>query len=67
MKKIQLILMCSILSILLFSCNGDDENVVIYPVNEDVILENVSYGSHERHKMDVFLPADRNTSKTKIY
>ncbi|MEG1021224.1 MAG: alpha/beta hydrolase [Myroides sp.] len=66
MKKIHLILLCSILSILLFSCNGDDENVVIYPVNEDVILENVSYGSHERHKMDVFLPADRNTSKTKI-
>lgn len=66
MKKIQLILVCSILSILLFSCNGDDENVVIYPVNEDVILENVSYGSHERYKMDVFLPADRNTSKTKI-
>lgn len=66
MKKIQLILLCSILSILLFSCNDDDENVVIYPVNEGVILENVSYGEHERHKMDVFLPADRNTSKTKI-
>lgn len=66
MKKIQLILLCSILSILLFSCNDDDEKVVIYPVNEDVILENVSYGEHERHKMDVFLPADRNTSKTKI-
>jgi len=67
MKKIQLILLCSILSIFLFSCNNsDDENVIIYPVNEDVILENVNYGSHERHKMDVFLPADRNTSKTKI-
>lgn len=67
MKKIQLILMCSILSIFLFNCNNsDDDNVIIYPVNEDVILENVSYGSHERHKMDVFLPADRNTSKTKI-
>lgn len=67
MKKIHLILLCSILSIFLFSCNNsDDDNVVIYPVNEDVILENVNYGSHERHKMDVFLPADRNTSKTKI-
>lgn len=67
MKKIQLILLCSILSIFLLSCNNsDDSNVFIYPVNEDVILENVSYGSHERHKMDVFLPADRNTSKTKI-
>lgn len=66
MKKIHLILLCSILSIFLLSCNGDDENVVIYPVNEDVILENVSYGAHERHKMDVFLPAGRNTSKTKI-
>lgn len=47
------------------SCSKDD-TTDIYPVNEDVVLKDVSYGSHERHKMDIYLPAGRSTSETKI-
>ena len=47
------------------SCSEDDKEI-IHPTDEDVILENVSYGTHDRNKMDVLLPSGRNTSKTKI-
>ena len=45
---------------------SDKENETIHPTNEDLILENVSYGTHERNKMDVILPAGRSNSRTKI-
>lgn len=66
MKKLKSIVQYTFLLILLVSCSSNDDDPLIYPVNEDVILENVSYGSHERNKMDVLLPSDRNPSKTKI-
>lgn len=53
------------LSIWTVSCSKDD-TPPIFPVDEDIILRNVSYGSHERHKMDVYLPAGRSTYETKI-
>lgn len=46
--------------------NCKEDNPVIHPTDQDVVLENVSYGTHERNKMDVLLPSGRNTSKTKI-
>lgn len=65
MKKLKVIQLYSILLLLFVGCNSTD-NDITYPVNEDVILENISYGPHERNKMDVLLPSGRNTSKTKV-
>lgn len=65
MKKLKT-LIYSILVAFIVSCSEDNDTPVTYPTNEDVVLENQSYGSHERNKIDVYLPAGRNTSKTKI-
>ncbi|WP_159638357.1 alpha/beta hydrolase [Sphingobacterium composti Ten et al. 2007 non Yoo et al. 2007] len=65
MKKLKLLLFIPIFTSLLISC-GKDDNEIIHPTNEDVVLEDVSYGPHERNKMDVLLPAGRSASKTKI-
>jgi acetyl esterase/lipase len=64
MKKLKIIII-PILMILFIGC-ADKDNETIHPTNEDIILENVSYGPHDRNKMDIMLPAGRNTSKTKI-
>lgn len=34
--------------------------------NASLTLYNISYGNHDRQKMDVYLPAHRNTSDTKV-
>ncbi|WP_160070303.1 alpha/beta hydrolase [Sphingobacterium bovisgrunnientis] len=65
MKKLKLLLICPIFTVLLLSCSKD-ENEITYPTNEDIILENISYDPHERNKMDIMLPSGRNTTKTKI-
>jgi len=65
MKKLKLLLLYPIFTLLLISCSKD-ENEIVHPTDEDVILENVSYGPHDRNKMDVMLPSGRSTSKTKI-
>ncbi|HET9744090.1 MAG TPA: alpha/beta hydrolase [Chitinophagaceae bacterium] len=44
---------------LISSCKKDEED-------KSVTMLNVSYGSHARHKMDVYLPADRTTTDTKV-
>lgn len=46
--------------------NCKEDNPIVHPTDQDVILENVSYGTHERNKMDIQLPSGRNSSKTKI-
>lgn len=46
--------------------NCKEDNPIVHPTDQDVILENVSYGTHERNKMDILLPSGRNPSKTKI-
>ncbi|WP_353130481.1 alpha/beta hydrolase [Parapedobacter pyrenivorans] len=51
--------------ILMLSCNKD-KPVVIHPTTEDVILKDVRYGNHERQKMDVYLPSERDRLTTKI-
>lgn len=65
MKKLKLFLFLPMCIGFLISCSKDD-NEIIHPTNEDIILENVSYGSHERNKMDILLPSGRSSSKTKI-
>lgn len=47
------------------SCTKD-EPTVIHPTDEDIILKDINYGSHERQKMDVYLPAGRDRQTTKI-
>lgn len=49
----------------IISCSKYDSEI-IHPTDEDAILEDVSYGTHQRNKMDVLLPAGRNTSKSKV-
>ena len=65
MKKYQL-LFALIFLILVVSCNKP-ENVVTSP-NKIVAktLLNVSYGSDALQKMDMYLPAERSTSSTKV-
>lgn len=46
------------------SCT-EDETAEIFPADQDVILKDIRYGSHERQKMDVYLPADRSRQRTK--
>lgn len=66
MKKLHfVVLLFALPYFFLTSCSKDDP-VEIFPTDEDVILKDVSYGNHERQKMDVYLPAGRNTKDTKI-
>lgn len=65
MKMLKSLLLSPIFTLLLISCSKD-ENEIIHPTNEDVILENISCGPHDRNKMDIMLPSGRNTTKTKI-
>lgn len=65
MKKLKLLILCPIFTLLQISCSKD-KNELTHPTNEDIILENISYGPHERNKMDIMLPSGRNTTKTKI-
>lgn len=54
-----LLLLTITLATFISSCKKDEED-------QSVTMLNVSYGSHARHKMDVYLPADRTTSGTKV-
>ena len=65
MKKLKLLLLCPIFTLLQISCSKD-KNEITYPTNEDIILENISYGPHDRNKMDIMLPSGRHATKTKI-
>ena len=50
-------------TIVLFSCKKDE------PQPDPTVAKieyNVSYGSHTRHKMDVYLPANRSVESTKL-
>lgn len=65
MKQLNLILLYPLLFVFFISCSKDDSEIIHF-TDEDVILEYVNYGAHERNKMNVLLPAGRNTSKTKV-
>ncbi|WP_445735671.1 carboxylesterase family protein [Mariniflexile sp.] len=49
----------------LISCSNDGNNEPLIPEREYSEQLNVSYGTNERHKMDVYLPENR-TSQTKV-
>ena len=62
LMKIHLVLLC----VMLVSCNKEEPTLVL--PNEETILTEVSYGIHERQKMDVYLPKNRSkATKTIIY
>lgn len=63
MNRMLLWLSAAILSLWASSCQKDGSGEA-YPLNEDVVLNDVAYGSHERQKMDIFLPAGRNRNTT---
>ncbi|MCA5004844.1 prolyl oligopeptidase family serine peptidase [Sphingobacterium bovistauri] len=65
MKKLKLILLYPIFALLFTNCSKEDKDTIL-PVTEDVIMKDVTYGPHERNKMDVLLPSGRNTTQTKI-
>lgn len=48
----------------LFSCTKNAEEPVIE--TEAKTLMDVSYGTDTRHKMDIYLPANRSTAQTKV-
>ena len=50
------------LSILISSCKKDDDT----PEDLPVTMMNVSYGGNAQHKMDVYLPANRSSTSTKV-
>ena len=52
-------------SLLLLSCQKDSENDTNNPLPEQTQL-NASYGTYRAQKMDVYLPAGRTTSTTKL-
>lgn len=58
-----LLLLLFLPAFILTSCKKDDNNN-----NDDVAVTimNVSYGSNAQQKMDVYLPAGRSTSSTKV-
>ena len=53
-----------ILSLVIFaiSCKKNDSP----DTNGEQVSKDVSYGTHTRHKMDVYLPAERSTTSTKV-
>lgn len=70
MKKFLFLIVISIcLGISLISCESDNDGTSeiqnMLPLEAETFLE-VSYGSHSEQVYDLFLPADRSTTKTKI-
>ncbi|MGO3181739.1 MAG: alpha/beta hydrolase fold domain-containing protein [Aequorivita sp.] len=47
------------------SCSKDSENISEIRVEAETFLD-VSYGSNPQEKYDLYLPADRSTTKTKV-
>lgn len=70
MKKVYKLLSALSLLLLVFSCQPDDNtpapSTPLPPSDlKDTTMANLSYGTHERHKVDVYLPEGRN-AETKI-
>ena len=50
------------LTFFISSCKKDEDT----PADDSLTMPDVSYGSHARQKMDVYLPANRNSGSTKV-
>lgn len=70
MKKLSSFFAISfLLFVILSSCKKDKENADTpeYIVNQAYSLTNISYGSDNQQKMDIYLPKDRSSSSTKVF
>ncbi|MGJ7031748.1 alpha/beta hydrolase fold domain-containing protein [Niabella hirudinis] len=69
MKRIFLYTLC--LSVLITACNKEDafkpDNSLIPPPSQAYNKSNVSYGSDALQAMDIYLPAGRSASATKVF
>ncbi len=65
MKKTLLISLSFGIFLFNISCSKDTDNNTPQPLTEETIL-NVSYGSNEQEKYDLYLPANRSEEKTKV-
>jgi len=52
-----------IVTIAISSCKKNDS---VDPASQETITTNVSYGTNAQQKMDIYLPAGRSTSSTKV-
>lgn len=65
MNKLLIIVSITIIQFHYISCSQDNTNEPPQPLTEETFL-NVSYGSNEQEKYDIYLPADRSSEKTKV-
>lgn len=61
--KTKIILILAVCGIALGACSEKNE----WDATQKKELSNVSYGSFERNKMDVYLPANRSKTSTKVF
>lgn len=59
MNLISRVLFISILGFFFLSCSKPN-------IDGSSVLKNIAYGNHERQKMDVYLPANRNANDTRL-
>lgn len=70
MKNLTLIFAITIVALITFtSCKKDKENIADgnYKIEQAYSLSNISYGSDNQQKMDIYLPKNRNSSSTKVF
>lgn len=71
MKIRKLFLFLLLLSItIVFSCkkdNKNDDEDITYSTTKSYTLSNISYGSNGKQNMDIYLPANRDASFTKVF
>lgn len=66
MQKLKLLLIFILISqFLLSSCSSEVQNDVVEPINELTIFD-VSYGTNPQQTYDLYLPAGRSATKTKV-
>ncbi len=65
MKKFFILILFLGIQISFLSCSKDTENSTQQPLAAETFM-NVSYGSNEQEKYDLYLPADRSSEKTKV-
>jgi len=65
MKKTFFLPIFLLLSLFIFSCNSSDDVPAGNPLEAQTLL-NVSYGSNSQQAYDLYLPADRNATDTKV-
>ncbi len=65
MKKLLVILVFLVLQFSYISCSKDSDTITEIPIKAATFLD-VSYGTNPQQKYDLYLPADRSTTKTKV-